>query len=119
MLLFGPEIFDLLLGPNNVVPPEAAPVAALVVLTSGFYQPATLFLSYLNAATLIRKVARTAFAGAAAFALLVVASGAGPVTLLWIYAAFFAAVGTSRIVFKICEAIWYGSPCEFGRRSSR
>jgi hypothetical protein len=26
--------------------------------------------------------------------------------------------GTSAIVFRICEAIWYGSPMEFGRRSS-
>jgi O-antigen/teichoic acid export membrane protein len=98
VLLFGPEIFDLLLGPNNVVPPEATPVAALIVLISGFYQPATLFLSYLNAAALIRKVARTAFAGAAAFAMLVVVSGAGPVTLLWIYAAFFAAVSVVSIM---------------------
>ena len=30
-----------------------------------------------------------------------------------------APVGTDAIVFRICEAIWYGSPCEFGRRSSR
>jgi hypothetical protein len=30
-----------------------------------------------------------------------------------------APVGTDEIVFRICEAIWYGSPCEFGRRSSR
>jgi hypothetical protein len=30
-----------------------------------------------------------------------------------------AAVGTDAIVFRICDAIWYGSPCEFGRRSSR
>jgi hypothetical protein len=35
------------------------------------------------------------------------------------YAAAFFAVGTSATVFRICEAIWYGSPCEFGRRSSR
>ena len=28
-------------------------------------------------------------------------------------------VGTEAIVLRICEAIWYGSPCEFGRRSSR
>ena len=29
------------------------------------------------------------------------------------------AFGTEEIVFSTCEAIWYGSPCEFGRRSSR
>ena len=28
-------------------------------------------------------------------------------------------VGTDAIVLRIWEAIWYGSPCEFGRRSSR
>src|SRR6202021_414058 len=28
-------------------------------------------------------------------------------------------VGTDAIVFRICEAIWYGSPWGFGRRSSR
>jgi O-antigen/teichoic acid export membrane protein len=98
VLFFGQEIFDLLLGPNNVVPPQAAPVAALIVLISGFYQPATLFLSYLNAARLIRRVAGFAFAGAAAFALLVVLTGAGPVGLLWIYAAFFAAVSFVSIL---------------------
>jgi hypothetical protein len=27
--------------------------------------------------------------------------------------------GTLLIVFKITDTIWYGSPCEFGRRSSR
>src|SRR5262249_18689049 len=36
-----------------------------------------------------------------------------------LYAAALAPVGTEEIVFRICEAIWYGSPCEFGRRSSR
>src|SRR5580704_9555121 len=30
-----------------------------------------------------------------------------------------APLGTDEIVLRICEAIWYGSPCEFGRRSSR
>jgi hypothetical protein len=83
------------------VPPQAAPVAALIVLISGFYQPATLFLSYLNAARLIRRVAQFAFAGAAAYVILVWATGAEPVTLLWIYAIFFAAVS---IVSIICSA---------------
>jgi O-antigen/teichoic acid export membrane protein len=101
VLLFGQQIFSLLLGPNNVVPSEAAPVAALIVLISGFYQPATLFLSYLNAARLIRRVAQFAFAGAAAYVLLVWATGAEPVTLLWIYATFFGAVS---IVSIICSA---------------
>ena len=101
VLLFGQSIFDLLLGQNNVVPPEAAPVAALIVLISGFYQPATLFLSYLNAARLIRRVAQFAFAGAAVYVLLVWATGAEPVRLLWIYAVFFAAVS---LVSIICSA---------------
>lgn len=101
VLLFGQQIFDLLLGQNNVVPPQAAPVAALIVLISGFYQPATLFLSYLNAARLIRRVAQFAFAGAAVYVLLVWASGADPVALLWIYAVFFAAVS---LVSIICSA---------------
>ena len=101
VLFFGQLIFDLLLGPNNVVPDAAVPAAALIVLISGFYQPATLFLSYLNAARLIRRVAQFAFAGAAAYALLVIVSGADPVSLLWIYAAFFAAVS---LVSIICSA---------------
>ncbi len=45
------------------------------------------------------------------------------VTLLAItsYAAALTAplVGTEATVFSTREAIWYGSPCEFGRRSSR
>lgn len=101
VLFFGDAIFDLLLGQNNVVPPAAIPVAALIVLISGFYQPATLFLSYLNAARLIRRVALFAFAGAAVYVLLVVVSGAEPVTLLWIYAAFFASVS---LVSILCSA---------------
>jgi len=101
VLFFGQAIFDLLLGQNNVVPPEAAPVAATIVLISGFYQPATLFLSYLNAARLIRRVAQFAFAGAAVYVLLVWMTGAEPVALLWIYAAFFAAVS---LVSIICSA---------------
>jgi O-antigen/teichoic acid export membrane protein len=101
VLLFGQLIFDLLLGQNNVVPAAATPVAALIVLISGFYQPATLFLSYLNAARLIRRVAQFAFAGAAVYVLLVWASGADPVALLWIYAVFFASVS---LVSIICSA---------------
>lgn len=98
VLLFGQSIFDLLLGPNNVVPPAAVPAAALIVLISGFYQPATLFLSYLNAARLIRKVAQFAFVGAAALASLTVLCRAEPVELLWTYAAFFAAVSFVSII---------------------
>ena len=60
VLFFAPWLFNLLLGPNNVVPPEAAPAAALIVLVSGFYQPATFFLSYLNARRLILNVTRFA-----------------------------------------------------------
>jgi hypothetical protein len=101
VLFFGQQIFDILLGPNNVVPPQAIPVAALIVLISGFYQPATLFLSYLNAARLIRRVAQFAFAGAAVYTLLVVLNGAEPVALLWIYAVFFAAVSFVSI---LCSA---------------
>jgi O-antigen/teichoic acid export membrane protein len=101
VLFFGQQIFDMLLGPNNVVPPQAIPVAALIVLISGFYQPATLFLSYLNAARLIRRVAQFAFAGAAVYTLLVVLNGAEPVALLWIYAVFFAAVSFVSI---LCSA---------------
>ena len=109
VLLFGQLIFDLLLGPNNVVPPQAIPVAALIVLISGFYQPATLFLSYLNAARLIRRVAQLAFIGAAVFALLVVLSGADPVALLWIYAAFFAAISLVSIVCSARIEPWDSS----------
>jgi hypothetical protein len=101
VFFFGDAIFDLLLRQNNVVPREAIPVAALIVLISGFYQPATLFLSYLNAARLIRRVALFAFAGAAAYVLLVVNAGAEPVRLLWIYAGFFAAIS---LVSIICSA---------------
>jgi hypothetical protein len=101
VLFFGQQIFDILLGPNNVVPPQAIPVAALIVLISGFYQPATLFLSYLNAARLIRRVAQFAFAGTAVYTLLVVLNGAEPVALLWIYAVFFAAVSFVSI---LCSA---------------
>jgi predicted membrane-bound dolichyl-phosphate-mannose-protein mannosyltransferase len=76
------------------------------VLISGFYQPATLFLSYLNAAALIRRVAQFAFAGAALYTTLVVASGAEPVALLWIYAAFFAAVALISLAYSARIEPW-------------
>ncbi|MCX7304404.1 MAG: hypothetical protein NTV73_08690 [Hyphomicrobiales bacterium] len=101
VFFFGEKIFALLLGPNNVVPPEAIPVAAAIVLVSGFYQPATLFLSYLNAARLIRGIAQFAFAGAVVYALLAVLNGPEPVALLWIYALFFGAVS---LVSLACSA---------------
>jgi len=106
VLFFGEAIFDLLLGHNNVVPAAAIPVAALIVLISGFYQPATLFLSYLNAAALIGRVARFAFAGAAIFAFLAVFKGAEPVSLLWIYAVFFASVSGVSIFFSTRIEPW-------------
>ncbi len=28
-------------------------------------------------------------------------------------------LGTLLMVFRICDTIWYGSPSEFGRRSSK
>jgi O-antigen/teichoic acid export membrane protein len=109
VLFFGQQIFDMLLGPNNVVPPQAIPVAALIVLISGFYQPATLFLSYLNAARLISRVAQFAFAGAAVYTLLVVLNGAEPVALLWIYAVFFAAVSFVSIACSARIEPWDSS----------
>ncbi|MDQ2634972.1 MAG: hypothetical protein M3Y78_14705 [Pseudomonadota bacterium] len=110
VLLFGEMIFDLLLGQNNVVPHQAIPVAALIVLISGFYQPATLFLGYLNAARLIRRVAQLAFIGAAVFSLLVVLSGADRVALLWIYAAFFAAISLVSIICSARIEPWDSAP---------
>jgi len=106
VLFFGQEIFHLLLGPNNVVPDEAIPVAALVVLISGFYQPATLFLSYLNATRLIGRIAQFAFAGAALYALLAVLNGPEPVALLWIYSAFFGSVSLISIIYSARIGEW-------------
>ena len=92
VLFFSPLVFDLLLGPNNVVPPEAAPAAALIIMVSGFYQPATLFLSYLNARRLVLGVAIFASAGAAVAAAIMLIGRFEAAGLLWIYAGFFAAV---------------------------
>ena len=68
VLFFSPFVFNLLLGPNNVVPAEAAPAAALIVLTSGIYQPAAFFLSYLNAKAAIRRITALALAGVVVYA---------------------------------------------------
>ena len=92
VLFFSPFVFDLLLGPNNVVPPEAAPAAALIIMVSGFYQPATLFLSYLNARRLVLGVAVFATVGAGAAAAIMLIGRFEPTGLLWVYGGFFAAV---------------------------
>ena len=92
VLFFSPLVFGLLLGPNNVVPPEAAPAAALIIMVSGFYQPATLFLSYLDARRLVLGVAIFASAGAAVAAAIMLIGRFEAAGLLWIYAGFFAAV---------------------------
>ena len=92
VLFFAPWLFNLLLGPNNVVPPEAAPAAALIVLVSGFYQPATFFLSYLNARRLILNVSRFACLAAAVAAAVLLLRQWQPVGLLWVYAGFFGSV---------------------------
>jgi O-antigen/teichoic acid export membrane protein len=106
VLFFGQEIFHLLLGPNNVVPDAAIPVAAVIVLLSGFYQPATLFLSYLNATRLIGRIAQFAFAGAAVYAVFALLNGPEPVALLWIYAAFFALLSLISLIFSARIGEW-------------
>ena len=101
VFFFAPQIFNLLLGPNNVVPPAAAPAAALIVLVSGFYQPATIFLSFLNARRLILKVAQFACVGAAVCASVMILGHWQPAQLLWIYAAFFGSVSLFAV---LCSA---------------
>ena len=94
---FAPLVFDLLLGHNNVVPPEAATAAALVVLITGLYQPAVFFLSYLNADIAIRRLTLLALLGFLAYAAAIYLHGAEIIGSLWIYGAFFAVLSAAAV----------------------
>jgi len=85
-------VFTLLLGPNNIVPASAGPIVALIVLASGLYQPAMIFLSYLDAKRAIAMVTLAALAGAGLFALGLVGPARDPVAVLACYAAYFSAL---------------------------
>ena len=100
VLFFSPFVFNLLLGPNNVVPAEAAPAAALIVLTSGIYQPAAFFLSYLNAKAAIRRITGLALAGVVVYAAALSFLGAQAAVSLWIYAIFFGTLSIGAVLFS-------------------
>jgi hypothetical protein len=104
--LYGPFVFSLLLGHNNVVPAEASAAAALIVLTTGLYQPAAFFLSYLNAGKAIRLIAWLAVAGAGFYAIALAWGGAGIVGSLWYYAAIFLALSTVATLQLIGNSTW-------------
>ena len=93
-------VFTLLLGPNNIVPVSTGSVIALIVLASGLYQPAMIFLSYLDAKRAIAHVTLAALTGAGLFALCLLGPARDPVTVLACYGAYFAAL-TVLVVFHL------------------
>lgn len=107
--LYGPFVFSLLLGHNNVVPAQASTAAALIVLTTGLYQPAAFFLSYLNATRVIHQIAWLAVAGAALYAAAIQWLGAEITVSLWCYAAIFLALSIVASFHLVRNRTWTSS----------
>lgn len=85
----GPLVFSLLLGQNNVVPPEASLAAAAIIAISGIYQPTALFLSYGNYEQGIRRFTLLCSVALAVFVAVVVTLMPPITQIIWIYAVFF------------------------------
>lgn len=83
-------VFDLLLGPNNVVPANAGPAAAAILIAMALYQPAMFLLGYADARAEVRRFTVFAIAGVAAFAGAVSLLRLGPVATLWTYGVYLA-----------------------------
>lgn len=101
LILAGPFVFRLLLGPNDVIPPGTQYVAACVVLTGCVYQPATYFLAFNGARDLIQRMTLVAAFGLAVFSGLVLSGVLGLGAALWSYAAYFAVVAVLSVGFSL------------------
>lgn len=88
--LYGPFVFSLLLGHNNVVPPEASYAAAAVIAISGLYQPTALFLAYGNDEQAIRLFTLLACIAMLAFAAVIVTLALPITQIIELYAGVFA-----------------------------
>ena len=83
----GGTLFHILLGRNDVVPLAAMPAAALIVLASGLYQPASFFLSFSNEKLSILALSLGALVAIIGFGVLLVCA---PATSAWLLSSFAA-----------------------------
>ncbi len=81
----GGALFHLLLGRNDVVPLSAMPAAALIVLASGLYQPASFFLSFSDRKRSILALSLGATVAIASFGALLISA---PATSGWLLSSF-------------------------------
>lgn len=100
----GPMVFSLLLGPNNVVPPQTSAVAAAIILVSGLYQPVLLFLSYAQNQRAIIWLTAGSLLAFGAFAATLFAIGPGDtasVAVVTAYSLFFTTCAVLGAVLTV------------------
>jgi O-antigen/teichoic acid export membrane protein len=107
LMVAGPRIFALLLGPNNVIPQTLAPAAAIVVLATGLYQPAVLLMGYANTRAAIFQLSGVGLLGFLIFAGIVIWRKPDPVPAIWMFTGFIgiaslaaAFLGTRRFALR-------------------
>jgi len=91
VLMKGQLIFQILLGPNNIVEPDFFPVAAGIILAATSYQPISAFLSYGDFQSAVRKFALTSIVGFSVCSLSIHYSGGGARDILWFYVIYCSA----------------------------
>jgi O-antigen/teichoic acid export membrane protein len=99
LIIDAPLVFKILLGPNNVVPANAGPVAAVLILAAALYQPATLLLSYTDATRLIQRFTLAAFPGCLLFAAVIAAARPDAIDTMWLYCAYVAVMSAVAVLF--------------------
>jgi len=111
----GPQVFGLLLGPNNVVPTSAGLVAGVIVLISGLFQPVLFFLGFANAEREIRSLTLASIVGFGLFSLAVVCWRLGIVETLWAYAAYFT--GATLLATLLLKGVGGHAPALQGAKA--
>ncbi|CCD95823.1 membrane hypothetical protein [Bradyrhizobium sp. ORS 375] len=94
-----PLVFSLLLGHNNVVPASAGPVAALIIIATGLYQPASLLMSFQSDPVAIRRFAQIVGAAGTVSLGTIMVLKPGPVGLLWDFLALLICAGLAALVY--------------------
>lgn len=92
MVMGGPFIFSLLLGPNDVMPKDTQYVAATIIFAACFYTPASYFLVFNGAQAAIQRITIISAVGLSCFAGLVLSGSLDLIGALWVYAVFFVSI---------------------------
>jgi O-antigen/teichoic acid export membrane protein len=101
LVVFGDDVFRLMLGPNDVVPSGAGVPAAAIQIAAALYGGSSFFLSLSGHARQIIHLTAIAAIAVAVFAVATVVLHPAIIAVLWAYAAFLGAVAVASGVLVL------------------